>query len=203
MEHRPGVRLGEALAEEHVEEDLGMTARHVGVAFALGRLVAEVSPAIDHLLGRAAADAELQATARDQVGRAGILYHVERVLVAHVDHGRAEFDTFRAGAHRGEQRERRRELAREMMDADIGAVGAEFLGGDGQVNRLEQRVGGGAGARLRGGRPVAEREEADFLHRRCLEVDAAADLRATRRECHSRGIDRLCARRWRTPVDAM
>jgi hypothetical protein len=44
---------------------------HVGVALALGRLIAEIAPSIDHLLGRAAADAELQTPACDEIGGAG------------------------------------------------------------------------------------------------------------------------------------
>src|SRR5690606_882149 len=56
-EHRPRVRLGEALALEQREEDLGVPAGHVGVGLALARLIAEVSPAVDHLLRRATADA--------------------------------------------------------------------------------------------------------------------------------------------------
>ena len=69
-----------------------MAPRHVGVGLALGRHVAEVAPAVDHLLGRAAADAELQPPAGDEVGRARVLGHVERVLVAHVDDGGADLD---------------------------------------------------------------------------------------------------------------
>ena len=65
---------------------------HVGVALALGRGVTEMAPAIDHLLGRPAADAELQAPAGDDVGRARVLGHVQRILVAHVDDGRADLD---------------------------------------------------------------------------------------------------------------
>ena len=102
--------------------------------------VAEIAPAVDHLLGRAAADAELQPAAGDEVGGAGVLGHVERVLVAHVDHGRADLDPAGARADRGEQRERRAELAGEVVDAEIGAVGAQLLGRHGQVDRLEQRV---------------------------------------------------------------
>ena len=64
-----------------------MLARHVGVRLAFGWRVAEVPEAIDDLLGRAAADPQLQATARDEVGRARVLDHVQRVLVAHVDDG--------------------------------------------------------------------------------------------------------------------
>ena len=49
-EHRARVGLGEALALEHLEEDLGVAARHVGLVLALGGLVAEVAPAVDDLL---------------------------------------------------------------------------------------------------------------------------------------------------------
>ena len=88
------------------------------------RRVAEVAPAVDHLFGRAARDAELQAAAGDEVGGAGVLRHVERVLVAHVDDRGADLDALGARAAGGEQRERRAELAGEVMDAEIGAVGA-------------------------------------------------------------------------------
>ena len=87
-----GLGCGEALAAQHIEKDLGVAPRHVGVGLALRRRVAEIAPAVDHLLGRAAADAELQAPAGDEVGRAGILRHVERVLVAHVDDRGADLD---------------------------------------------------------------------------------------------------------------
>ncbi|HEU5205259.1 MAG TPA: LLM class flavin-dependent oxidoreductase, partial [Candidatus Limnocylindrales bacterium] len=80
-EHRPRVGLGKALALQHLEEDFGVGAGHVGVGLALLRLVAKVAPAVDHLLGRATADAELQAPTGDEVGSAGVLRHVERVLV--------------------------------------------------------------------------------------------------------------------------
>ncbi len=60
---------GEALALQQLEEGLGVAAAHVGIALALGRRVAEVPPALDHLLGRAAAEPELQAPAADEVGR--------------------------------------------------------------------------------------------------------------------------------------
>ena len=107
---------------------------------ALGRLVAEVAEAVDHLLRRAATDAQLQPAAGDEVGRPGVLRHVERVLVAHVDDGRTDLDALRARADGGEQRERRGELAREVVHAEVGAVGAELLGGDRQVDRLEKGV---------------------------------------------------------------
>ena len=50
-EHRPRVGLCEALALEHFEEDLGVAAGHVGARLAVLRRVAEIAPAIDHLLG--------------------------------------------------------------------------------------------------------------------------------------------------------
>ena len=164
-EHRPRIGLGKALAAQDVEEDLGVAAapcrRRSGLP---AGLIAEIAPAIDDLLGRAAADAELQAPAGDEVGRAGILGHVERVLVAHVDDRRADLDAAGLRADRRQQREGRAELAGEMMHAEIGAVGAQFLGGDGQVDRLQQRVGRRARLRLRRGRPMAEGQEADLLH---------------------------------------
>ena len=55
-----------------LEEDLGVAAGHVAVGLSLGGCVAEVAPAVDHLLGRAAADPELQPSARNEVRRARI-----------------------------------------------------------------------------------------------------------------------------------
>src|SRR5690606_35511260 len=75
-EHRSRVRPGEAFAAVHVEESLGMAPGHVRVGLALFGFVAEVAPAVYHLLRRAAADAELYAATGDQVCRTGILGHV-------------------------------------------------------------------------------------------------------------------------------
>ena len=47
---------------------------------------------------------------------------------------------------------------------EVGAVAAQLLGGHGQLDRLEQRVGGGAHVGVRRRRPVSEREEANPLH---------------------------------------
>src|SRR5450631_3655317 len=55
--HRAWIRLGETLAAQEVQEDLRMTPAHVGVSLALRRLITEISPSIDHLLGRPSADA--------------------------------------------------------------------------------------------------------------------------------------------------
>jgi len=104
--HRPRARLRESLAFEDVEEHLRVTARHVGVALALRGRVAEVPPAVDHLFRRTAADAQLQPSARNDVSGAGVLGHVQRVLVAHVDHGRANLDRARPRPNGRQQRER-------------------------------------------------------------------------------------------------
>ena len=173
-EHRPRVRLGEALALQELEEDLGVAARHVGIRLTFGGLVAEVAEAIDHLLGRAATDPELQAAAGDQIGRPGVLGHVERVLVAHVDDGGAHLDPLRPRTDRGEERERGAELPREVVDAEVRAIGAELLGRDGQLDRLEQGVGRRTHLRVRRIGPVAERQEPDALHRCRLAPPARA-----------------------------
>ena len=54
-------------------------------------------------LGRAPADAELEPTAGEQIGGRGRLGHVERVLVAHVDHAGADLDPARLDADRSEE----------------------------------------------------------------------------------------------------
>ena len=162
--HRVRVGTRKTLTAQHLEEDLGVAPRHVGVAHPLGRGEAEVAPAVDHLLGRAAADAELQASAGDEVGRARILRHVHRVLVAHVDDGGADLDGPGLCAAGRQQRKRRSELAREVVHPEIGPVRAEPLGRNGEVDGLQERVGAGARLRLRRRGPMAEGEEADFFH---------------------------------------
>src|SRR3984957_12130816 len=97
--HRPRIRLGEAITAQQVEEYLRMAPTHIGVTLTLSRAVAEVTPPVDHLLGRAPTDPKLQTTAGDEVGSARIFDHVERVLVAHVDNRRSDFDTAGLGAH--------------------------------------------------------------------------------------------------------
>src|SRR3984957_15190632 len=58
--HGSRIRPREAFTAQQVEEDLRMTPPHVGVILALSRLITEMSPAIDHLLGRPSAAAQLQ-----------------------------------------------------------------------------------------------------------------------------------------------
>ena len=154
-EHRPWIRLREAIPREELQEDLALPAGHGSVVLALGRDVAEVAVALDDLLRRSAADPELQATAGDQVGRARVLGHVVRVLVAHVDDRRPDLDAAGPRPDRGQQREGRCELPREVMHAEIGAVRAELFGGDRQLDRLQKRVGRRSRARGRRARSSA------------------------------------------------
>lgn len=86
-----------------------------------------MTPAINNLLRGAAADAELQATAGNQIRRARILGHVHRVFVTHVDHAGADFDGFRFCTNSGQQRERRAKLSGEVVHAEIGAVCPQLL----------------------------------------------------------------------------
>jgi hypothetical protein len=156
--------LCEAFAAQEIKEYLRMTPTHVGVSLAFGWLIAEVSPSIDHLLGRASADAELQAPAGDEIGCACVLDHIEWVLVAHVDDRRSDLDAACLRADSRQQGKRRGKLSREVMNAKIGSVRAQLFGCDGELNGLQQRIRRRAGLRLRRRRPVPEREESDLLH---------------------------------------
>src|SRR5436190_23768884 len=138
--HRPWVRPRESLSLEQLEKDLGVPPPQVRVGFAFRRCVAEVAPTFDHLLRRAAADPELQPAPADQVRRARVLDHVERILVPHVDDGRSDLDAGRSGTDGREQREWRRELLGKMMDAEVRAVRAKFLRRYRQLDRLLENI---------------------------------------------------------------
>src|SRR5690606_22823249 len=152
----------ETIAAEDLKESLGMPPCHIGVGLAFLRPVAEMAPAVDDLLGRTPADAELKPAAGDEIRRSRGFGHVQRILVTHVDDGRADLDRLRARADSRQERKWRSQLPREMVDAEIGAVSAEFLGGNGEVDGLKQRIGGGPRSGMRGRRPVPEREEANL-----------------------------------------
>src|SRR5690349_19158882 len=87
-----------------------------------------------------------------------------RILVAHVDHRGADLDPFRARTDRREQRKWRAELPREVMNAHVGAVGAELLCGHGELDRLQQRIARRAHLRSVRVVPVSEGEKPDFFH---------------------------------------
>jgi hypothetical protein len=104
---------------------------------------AEVAPPFDDLLRRSAADPELEPAVADQVGRARVLDHVERILVPHVNDGRSDLYAARPGADGREKWERGRELLREVMDAKVCAVRTEFLCRHSQLDRLLQNIARG------------------------------------------------------------
>jgi hypothetical protein len=61
-----------------------MTPSQVCVSLAFGRMVAKMTPSFDYLLGRAAANSQLQASTRDEIGGACVLRHVMRVVSAKI-----------------------------------------------------------------------------------------------------------------------
>src|SRR3984957_14588773 len=147
-EHRSRVGLGEALTPQQVEEDLRVPPAHVSVTLALDRAIAEMPPSVDHLLGRAPADSKLQTSASDEVCGSRVLDHVERVLIAHVDDRRADLDTAGLGAYGCQQRQRRSELAGEVVNTEIESDRAQRLGGDAEIDGLQDRIGCRARLRL-------------------------------------------------------
>ena len=108
----------------------------------------------------------------DEVGGAGVLDHVQRVLVAHVDDGRADLDALGPRADRRQERERRRELLGEVVDPEVGAVGTQILDRLGELDRLDERVRRRPHLRVGRGRPMPEREEPDLLHAVILRTTA-------------------------------
>ena len=139
-EHRVAGPAADVGADDAGAGDRGAEERRLLARLVVVDRVAERLGAVPGRLGRAAADAELEPAAGEEVGRGGVLGHVERVLVAHVDHAGADLDPARPDADRGEQREGRGELAREVMDAHERAVDADLLGGDRELDRLAKRV---------------------------------------------------------------
>src|SRR6476646_2764830 len=100
------VRLSEALAAQQLEKFFGVPPAHAGIVLAFNRAVAKIAPPIDYLLGRTAADSQLQAPAGDEIRSAGILRHIVRILIPHVNHCGANFNVSGLGTDRGKQWER-------------------------------------------------------------------------------------------------
>ena len=99
----------------------------------------------------------------DQVQGCGLLGEVEGVLVAHVDDAGADLDGLRARGNGGEEWHGRGRLRGEVMDAEEGAVDADLVGGDRQVDRLVEGLGGGD-AVATAVRVVAEAQESEVFH---------------------------------------
>jgi hypothetical protein len=73
--HRTWVRPREAFTAQQLKKFLGMPPPHSRIVLAFIRPVAEIAPAIDDLLGRTAADSQLQASTSDQIR--GVLLFVQ------------------------------------------------------------------------------------------------------------------------------
>src|ERR1700685_1643909 len=102
--------------------------------------MAKIAPPIDHLLGRTATDTQLQPPAGDEIRSAGILRHVVRVFISHVDDRGANFNLSCLSTNRREQWKRRCQLPREMMNTEVGSVHSQALGLYSEVNGLQERV---------------------------------------------------------------
>ena len=114
------------------------------------------------MLRRAAADAKLEAATGKQIGRPGILRHVQRILIAHVDHAGADLDPARPHTDRRQERKRRAKLAGKVMHPHKRAIDTDLLGSHRQLHRLAQRVRRTV-SQAAGGMPVTKREETDAL----------------------------------------
>ena len=112
---------------------------------------------------------ELKTPAGNQVGRTGILGHVHRVFVAHVDDGSPDLNLLRARADGGEERERRAELACEVVHAEVRAIEAQFFGGYRELDRLQNGIRRRAHLRVWRCCPVPEGKKADLFHARYLQ----------------------------------
>ena len=102
-----------------------------------------MTPTFDHLLWRAAADPELEPAVANQVGRASILDHVERIFVPHVNDTRSDLDAARPGTDCCEKWEGGRELLGKVVYAKVCPIRAEFLRRHGQLNGLLQDIARG------------------------------------------------------------
>ena len=111
-----------------------MTPPHVGIVVAFGRLVTKIAPAVDHLLRRPPADAELEPSTRYQISCSRVLDHIERVFVTHVDDGCANLNAASFRSHRREQGKRRSELPGKVVNPKVRSVRAQLLGGNGQLD---------------------------------------------------------------------
>ena len=92
----PRVGVDHGRPGERGPEQRGLLTGEVGVARPLRRHVAERLRAAQRRLRRSPAHAELQPTVAEQVRRGGLLGHVQRVLVAHVDDAGADLDAARS-----------------------------------------------------------------------------------------------------------
>ena len=152
------------LALDGLEEQLELLPRDVRPT-RVGRTgVAEGLPAAVRRLGAAAGDAERHPAVGDEIERRGLLCEVQRVLVAHIDHSGAHLDPLRARGDGGQQRHRGGGLLGEVVDAEVGAVHAQLVGADGDVDRVVEHLPGAEAALGRAAAVVTEAEESEGSH---------------------------------------
>src|SRR5690606_4893025 len=138
------VRDGERLARDGGPEQARVLPGHVAGMLPAGRVVSEgLVPAQRRLL-RATAQTELEPAVAQEVGGGSELGRLERVLVANVDHGRAELEPAGPRGEGAAQRPRARELVLEVVHAAPGPVASELLRADGDLDGLDERLPGGA-----------------------------------------------------------
>ena len=118
-----------------------MPPAHARIVLAVDREVAKIAPPFDYLLGRTAADSQLQSPASDQIRSASVFRHGMRVLIPHVDHCGAKFNLVRPGTDCSEQREGGCQLLREVMNAEVSPIYSQALSLNREINGLQQRVG--------------------------------------------------------------
>lgn len=104
-------------------------------------------------------------------------WRVEEDRVTHVHNASPDLNPLGLGAHGRQQRERCAQLVREMMDAEVRAVGAKLFGCDRKIDALEQRVGRSAHGGMRAGGPVPEGQESDLLHAAILPLADAQSVK--------------------------
>src|SRR5690606_31311937 len=97
--HRARVRLRKPYPVEPLEKLQGFATPHVGIGLPLRGRIPKIAPAVDHLLGRPPADAELQPPFGDQVGRSSVFDHIQWIFIAHVDDPRSDLDAGSPGAY--------------------------------------------------------------------------------------------------------
>src|SRR5699024_8181766 len=94
-----------------------------------------------------------------------------RYVLAHVDHAGAHLDLLRARGDRGQQRHRGGGLLSEVMDPEVGAVDAQLVRADGDVDRVMEHLAGAEAALGGAAAVVAEAEESESTHGPTLPSD--------------------------------
>ena len=148
------------MAQEPVE----LVARDIGAARVVRTGIAKDLIAAHRRFRRAPADAKRQPAIGQNIQRRGLFGQIKRVFIAQVDNAGADLDPLGPGGDGGHQRHRGGLLPGKMVDAKIGAVHAQFLGADTDIDRLSDHVAGSAGLRPVRIRIMAKAQKAESTH---------------------------------------